>query len=80
MHPKKSRVIYLSHGIDFVGFRNFYYFRLVRKRNIRNMELKLTFFAKSEISYEKVMDNFNGWNAYAILLKEFMLFARFPNL
>src|SRR3989344_7939290 len=35
LHPQKSKVISLSRGIDFVGFRNFYYHRLLRKRNIR---------------------------------------------
>jgi len=34
LHPDKSKIINLSKGIDFVGFRNFYYFRLLRKRNI----------------------------------------------
>ncbi|MFC1682443.1 RNA-directed DNA polymerase, partial [Nanoarchaeota archaeon] len=33
LHPDKSQVISLSKGIDFVGFRNFYYFKLLRKRN-----------------------------------------------
>ena len=31
LHPDKSRVIPLSRGIDFVGFRNFYHFRLLRR-------------------------------------------------
>ena len=29
-----------SKGIDFVGFRNFYFFRLTRKRSVRKMYLK----------------------------------------
>ncbi len=35
LHPDKSRIISLSKGIDFVGFRNYYYFKLLRKRNLR---------------------------------------------
>ena len=31
LHPEKSRIIPLSKGIDFVGFRNFYYYKLLRK-------------------------------------------------
>ena len=27
LHPQKSRITNLSRGIDFVGFRNFYYFK-----------------------------------------------------
>lgn len=33
LHQEKSRIIPLSRGIDFVGFRNFYYYKLLRKRN-----------------------------------------------
>ncbi len=65
LHPDKSRVIPLSRGIDFVGFRNFYYFRLLRKRNIKNMETKIRRFARGEISKEKLAEIFQGWNAYA---------------
>ena len=43
LHPQKSKITSLSQGIDFVGFRNFYHFKLLRKRNIRNMERKIIF-------------------------------------
>ena len=32
LHLDKSKIISLSHGVDFVGFRNFYHFKLLRKR------------------------------------------------
>ena len=35
LHPEKSRIISLSSGVDFVGYRNFYHFRLLRRKNIR---------------------------------------------
>ena len=41
LHPDKSKIISLSKEVDFVGFRNFYYFKLLRKRNIRNMQRKI---------------------------------------
>jgi len=65
LHPDKSRIINLSKGIDFVGFRNFYYFKLLRKRNIKNMERKINLFNQGKISYEKLFEIFQGWNAYA---------------
>jgi len=65
LHPEKSRIISLSRGIDFVGFRNFYYFRLLRRRNIRNMKRKVARFSKDEISQNKITEIFQGWNAYA---------------
>jgi len=65
LHPQKSRIISLSKGIDFVGFRNFYYHKLLRKRNINNMIDKIMSFNKSKISYKNLVDSFKGWEGYA---------------
>ncbi len=65
LHPNKTKITSLSHGIDFVGFRNFYYHRLLRKRNIKDMERKINKFADREISNDKIADVFQGWNAYS---------------
>jgi len=65
LHPEKSKIIPLSRGIDFVGFRNLYYFRLLRKRNIRKMFFIVTGYKAGEISKEKFLESFQGWNAYA---------------
>ena len=65
LHPEKSKIASLSEGINFVGFRNFYFFRLLRKRNIRNMKIKIKKFQRGEISEEKFTEIFQGWNAYA---------------
>jgi len=65
LHPDKSRIINLSRGIDFVGFRNFYYFKLLRKRNIKNMQIKINLFYNKKISLEDFIEFFQGWNAYA---------------
>ena len=64
-HPQKSRIISLSRGVDFVGFRNFYYYRLLRKRNIKNMKQKIEMFKQGLMSEEKFLDSFQGWSAYA---------------
>ncbi|MEK6829176.1 MAG: reverse transcriptase domain-containing protein [Nanoarchaeota archaeon] len=65
LHPDKSKITSLSKGVDFVGFRNFYHYRLLRKRNIRNMERKINKFTKGEINKDKMAEIFHGWNAYA---------------
>ena len=65
LHSDKSRIISLSKGIDFVGFRNFYYFKLLRKRNINNMKLLIERFKEEIITKEKLLESFQGWNAYA---------------
>ena len=64
LHSQKSRIISLSKGIDFVGFRNFYYFKLPRKRNIKKMKMKIRKFEEGEIVYTHLMISFQGWQAY----------------
>ena len=65
LHPQKSKIMPLSRGIDFVGFRCFWHFRLLRKRNIRKMLVKIEQYKEGKISKEKILESFNGWNAYA---------------
>lgn len=65
LHSQKSKIISLSRGIDFVGFRNFYYFRLLRKRNINSMKQKAKLFLEDKISQKKFYECFQGWNVYA---------------
>ncbi|MBI2106395.1 hypothetical protein HYT57_00265 [Candidatus Woesearchaeota archaeon] len=65
LHPDKSKIIPLSRGIDFVGFRNFYHHRLLRKRNIGKMFSVINKHKKGEVSKEKLIESFQGWQAYA---------------
>ena len=65
IHPEKSKIIPLSRGVDFVGFRNFYYFKLLRKRNINNMKNKLKRYKQGYNSEQKLLESFQGWQAYA---------------
>ena len=65
LHPDKSQVIPLSRGVDFVGFRNFYHHKILRKRNIKKMERKIKLFSEMEMNYEQIMESFQGWQAYA---------------
>lgn len=64
-HLDKSRIINLSKGIDFVGFRNFYKYKLLRKRNIKSMERKILAHNTGKLSLNKLYDSLSGWNAYA---------------
>ncbi len=65
LHPQKSRIIPLSKGIDFVGFRNFYYSKLLRKRNISGMLKKVELFKKNEMDFRDLFESYQGWQAYA---------------
>ncbi|MDD5192049.1 MAG: hypothetical protein PHX96_02840, partial [Candidatus Nanoarchaeia archaeon] len=73
LHPQKSRIIPLSQGIDFVGFRNFWHHRLLRKRNISSILSKIELFEKDEIDYEQILESLQGWNAYAKWADSFKL-------
>ncbi len=77
LHPQKSKITSLSQGIDFVGFRNFYYFRLLRKRNIRNMERKIKMYKSELITKDKLNESFQGWQAYAKWADSYKLICRF---
>lgn len=65
LHKQKSRIINLSNGIDFVGFRNFWNYRLLRKRNIKNMQNKVRKYKQGKLIKPKLLESFQGWNAYA---------------
>ncbi len=73
LHPQKTKIIPLSQGVDFVGFRNFYYYNLLRKRNIKNILFKIKQYRQGEISKEKILESFQGWNAYAKWANSFKL-------
>jgi len=65
LHREKSKIISLSNGIDFVGFRIFYYHKLLRKRNTKKIKQKIQEFKEGKISKEKFEEILQGWNAYA---------------
>ena len=65
LHPDKSRIVPLKRGIDFVGFRNFYHKRLLRKRNIRNMQRKIALYKEGGLSFTDISASYQGWQGYA---------------
>lgn len=65
LHPDKSKITLLLRGMDFVGFRNFHKFRLLRKRNVRAMRRKIDLFKQRIMSKEQIEESFQGWQAYA---------------
>jgi retron-type reverse transcriptase len=65
LHTQKSKIIFLSRGIDFVGFRSFWHYRLLRNRNIKKMLVKVEEYKQGELPKEKLLASFQGWNAYA---------------
>ena len=81
LHPKKSKVIDLRRGIDFLGFRNFYYYKLLRKANLRKIKRKLSLFKESFdnklITYDEIYESMRGWVSYARQANTFRLRQNF---
>lgn len=50
LHPEKSKIIPLHNGVNFLGFRIFYHYKLPRESNLRNFERKMNF---CELSAER---------------------------
>jgi len=65
LHPQKSHITKLSYGIDFVGFRIFYHYKLLRKRNIKKMQEKIKQHREGKITESKLNEIHQGWTAYA---------------
>ena len=69
LHPDKSEIHALRNGITFLGYRIFYYYRLLRKRNIRyfNRKLKenIELYRRGEIDDKKLKGFLDGWNGYS---------------
>lgn len=70
LHPDKCRVIPIRKGISLLGFSVFYHYKLVRKRNLKNINARLNAMIslhhnKSIESWE-LLEALNGWNAYAM--------------
>ncbi len=69
LHLEKSKILPITKGTDFLGFRIFPYHRLVRKKNIRKFSKKLykicLEYDNKSINYDKVYDFLEGWMAYS---------------
>jgi len=70
LHPDKSKIYSLYKGVDFLGFKTFYYHRIARKRNIKGFKKKLITLKikhkEGSINYNKFMESVCGWFAYVM--------------
>ena len=69
LHPDKSKIIHIGNRLNFLGFRMFYYHKLLKKSNLRKMKTKFEFlmreYEKGKTDYDTIYDFFEGWLAYA---------------
>lgn len=69
LHPGKCKIIPLARGISLLGYRVFYHYKLVRRKNLRKIMEKLQIlaesFKKGAVEYWDILEVLQGWNAYA---------------
>ncbi len=68
LHPEKSKIIPLHKGVSFLGFRIFYYCKLLKKSILKQVKRNLVNWRKlydeDRISYEKLIEKLEGWLAH----------------
>jgi len=69
LHPEKSGICPLRNGITFLGYRIFYHYRLLKKRNINHFLNKLKenvrLYEEGMIDKKKLESFLKGWFGYA---------------
>lgn len=69
IHPDKSRIEPLQKGTQFLGYRIFYNYKLLRKRNLskfrKNLAKKLGLLQKGLIDKDQILEDLQGWFGYA---------------
>ncbi|MFW9882659.1 MAG: reverse transcriptase/maturase family protein [Candidatus Thorarchaeota archaeon] len=70
LHPDKSKIYPLYKGVDFLGFKIFYFYRRARRRNVNYFKSRLInlkiIYKNGEITKEKFMASVDGWFAYIV--------------
>jgi len=79
LHPEKSKILPLRNGITFLGYRVFYRYTLLTKRNIKNIMKKLLFFNKNLLETEDFYNSFVGWEGYAKWANSYKLRMKIVN-
>lgn len=65
LHPDKSDIFSLADGITFLGYRIFYHYNLLKKRNIREFLKHIKDYQSGIITKEKFTECYKGWYGYA---------------
>ncbi len=81
LHPDKSKILILKQGIQFLGFRNFYYHKLLKKSNLKKIKTRLNCFEKQFrlglLDFDKIYATFEGWLAYTMKANTIKLRTKF---
>lgn len=71
LHPDKTKIYALRNGINFLGYRVFYYYILLRKRNIKYFKKKFKELIK--LNEEELNNRLAGYNGYFIFASSYNL-------
>ena len=71
LHPDKTKIIPLRAGVQLLGFRAFYHFRILKKSNVRRVFGRLALFrekyAAGEIEQSRILLSNSGWTGFAMM-------------
>jgi len=71
LHPDKTKIIPLGAGVQLLGFRAFYHFRILKKSNVRRvlgrLELFRSKYAAGEMEQSRILLSNSGWQGYAMM-------------
>ena len=80
LHPEKSKIMPFHKGVNLLGFRVFYNYKLPKKSNIRQMSFRINNFIglnkKGIMDKYEILERIEGWNAYAMHSNTFKLRKR----
>lgn len=69
LHPDKSEIHALRNGITFLGYKIFYHYKILRKRNIKyfikKLDKKINLYKNGLIDKKKLEGFLNGWFGYS---------------
>ena len=77
LHPNKCNIFPIRTGINFLGYRIFYHYKLLRESNLRkfcrNFENKINHYEIGRLSYESLWSSLEGWFGYAMWANTYIL-------
>ncbi|RPJ56093.1 MAG: hypothetical protein EHM12_10920 [Dehalococcoidia bacterium] len=77
LHPDKTKIVPLHSGVQIVGFRVFYYYKLLKKSNLRRIMGRIERYKKGvadgTITPDHVLMSISGWEGYARMGNTFRL-------
>lgn len=69
LHPRKSRIFPLARGVDFLGYRSFYYYKLLRQGSVKRIRDRLRVLGKEYRECQKdlseIRSSVMAWQGYS---------------